>query len=834
MVVIGVWNDRSVRCPRLSNPVSKPSIGGFCGGVLLILLAAFCPLARAADSQLASQPPSESLARSIAETALDFGLNLTGPPTTAQRDYLAVMFDAALRLDPKLPMGLRAKFELARMSDDPQAMTQAIEAWFNALPDHAGLADRWIDLKYEDWHTSEERERGLLKLVANPTLADYVKGLAYVRMAQLAAERVDDDRCTECLDRAFSFMSDHPDAVMARFNRLSPEMPANERLKAALHLLSLNPVHVEAAWEAALALQDVGLAERAAPFFDHARQVYRIVRPSALIPAAYHVHLAENYLARGRLPAAIASLRAALSLDPRQVDTAFLLMWSLEEAELLGAVEQLSTTLAERFARIHDPARWPVEEVLHAAWYHILIDPQPERALMLAKSAQQRVPQDVRATRILGFAQAAGGDLELATQTLSKIAQRDIYAGVWLAEQALQANDLKAAGRWFEPFEQRYPVGELGQRVNALRSVLAPPPPPETKPEPVTADPNQPASADAEAVSQSVEPLLTKTQQAAIEILAKFNMDRLRFYQDPGAFITFNVRFADPTRAPSEPWWVEITISNRSEAAFAIGPDGAFNPIVSLSVELTTDVLQSFPNLRTVTFDESHLLPPGETLRRWLRLDIGPLHSLLRRNPRSLIRVGLASVLDPTEDAGGGWVPGFTGQQLAPVYLSRAPFVPSTESIDLLIRQLQSDDRASQILALSQMAALLGEQQRARMNPNSPQPPPIPTDRLATAIRGALEADQAELRAAALLALDACGLDSYLFEAVQRCEDHGQWVVRMLALRVLARQGEAAVGRLRTIASDDADSIVRRMAAALHRQIAEKASTSQPLVPADE
>lgn len=816
--------------------MSSPSIWGYCGAALLILLAS-CPLTLAADPQptgRTGRPPSESLARSIAETALDFGLNLTGPPTAAQRDYLTVMFDAAVRLDPNLPMGLRAKFELARMSDDPQAMTKAIEDWFKALPAHAGLAARWIDLKYEDWHTSEERERGLLKLVANPSLAEYVKGLAYVRMAQLAAERVDDQRCTECLDRALSFMPDHPDAVMARFNRLNPKMPANERLKVALHLLSLNPVHVEAAWEAALALQDVGLAEQAAPYFDHARQVYRIVRPSALIPATYHVHLGENYLARGRLSDAIASLRSALSVDPRQVDTAFLLMWSLEQAELHGAVEQLRTTLAERFARIHDPKRWPVEELLHAAWYHILVDPQPERALMLAESAHERDPQDARVTRMMGFAQAAGGDLELATRTLGKVAKDDIYASVWLAEQALQANDLEAARRWIEPFQQRYPVGELGQRLTAIRTALAPPPEPEAQPEPTQADPNQPAPADAEPDAQPAEPLLNEIQQSAMEILAKFNMDRLQFHKDPSKFITFNVRFADPTRAPSEPWWVEITICNHSDAAFAIGPDGAFNPIVSLSVELTTDVLQSFPNLRTVTFDETRLLGPNQTLSRWLRLDIGPLRSLLRRNPRSLIRVGLTSVLDPAEDASGDWVPGFTGQKLDPVYLSRAPFVPSTESIDLLIRQVQSDDRSSQNLALSQMAALLGEQQRARMNPDTMQPPPIPIDRLATAIRGALESDQAELRAAALLALDACGLDAYLFEGVRRCEEHEQWAVRMLALRVLARQGEAASSRLRSVASDDADSSVRRMAAALHRQIAEKVSPSQPSTPADE
>lgn len=790
-------------------------------------------VASAAAQGTLGGPPAQNPASAIAEVGVNFGLNLKRPPTPGEREYLSVLFDAALQLDPNLALAHRGRFELAQLSNAPEALSKAINTWFESAPHHAGLAASWLEEQSRQWHTSEARERGLLEIIARATTSDYVKGLAYVRLARLAHERLDTERYASCLDNAVNFLPNHPEAVLARFEMLTADAKPAKRLRRALEVLTLNPVHVEAAWEAGLALQDGGLPDEAATFFEHAEQVFRTVRPQAVAPAIYHVHLAENHLARDQLPDAVSRLRMAIALDPSRVETAFLLLWTLDQAGLHGARDRLQETLAQRFGRIRDPQRWPVAELMQAAWYHITVDPQPERALLLAKAAAEQAPRDAQAQRILGFAHELSGDEAQARELLRQIADRDMHAAVWLGNADLKADNEAAARRWLDPYIDSYPVGPLGGQLNELRIKLAPPEPePEEttdsteQAEPTTeeaADPNAPSQANEEAEQPDTTPKrrLTPAQAELESLRSSFNFKRLTYFRQPAEFVELGVRFADPTRAPGEPWWVEVTLRNRSAAPFMLGPDGAFNSVVALSLDVVGQRTLAFPNLLTVTFDQTRLLEPGVTLTEWRRIDVGPVRTLLQRNPRLLIRATANAVLDPVENVAGQWVPGVTGQRHEPVYLSRAPFVPSVEALDLLIRRLQGDQRPLQWSALSQISTLLGEQQRARLDTDGPSVPRIPTDRLITPLRGLLESEITELRVAALLALDAAGLNAYLLEAVERCLEHDDWTVRMLATRVLARRGSAAQPQLEKLAQTDAQPLVRRMATALAQRLSE-------------
>ncbi|HQL55566.1 MAG TPA: hypothetical protein PLQ87_12730, partial [Phycisphaerae bacterium] len=49
--------------------------------------------------------------------------------------------------------------------------------------------------------------------------------------------------------------------------------------------------------------------------------------------------------------------------------------------------------------------------------------------------------------------------------------------------------------------------------------------------------------------------------------------------------------------------------------------------------------------------------------------------------------------------------------------------------------------------------------------------------------------------------------------AVESCLAHEHWLVRLMAVRVLARQGREFAARAESLARDDADELVRALAA---------------------
>ena len=110
------------------------------------------------------------------------------------------------------------------------------------------------------------------------------------------------------------------------------------------------------------------------------------------------------------------------------------------------------------------------------------------------------------------------------------------------------------------------------------------------------------------------------------------------------------------------------------------------------------------------------------------------------------------------------------------------------------------------------MAELLGEQQRARMKRLTYKPQAIPADRVRQALLSALGSESWEARVRTLDALQVAGLDRTLFEAARRCLEHPHWAVRMMAVRLLARQGKAFADSARHIAAEDDDELVRALA----------------------
>ncbi|MCK4340442.1 MAG: HEAT repeat domain-containing protein, partial [Phycisphaerae bacterium] len=480
--------------------------------------------------------------------------------------------------------------------------------------------------------------------------------------------------------------------------------------------------------------------------------------------------------------------------------------------------ETVQSQLATRFAALREPTQHPVNEIAQAAWFYCTIEHQPERALMLAQAAAERAPADAFVQRVLGWALALNLRHEDAQRRLLPIAGRDASAAYLLAKLLRDAGELAAARRVIESLEPRPVAGPACDLLNEL-DLSAPTTQPETQP---TSQPTtKPATTAvlAPTTRPSTQPILSSTippprrqYPELAQVLATFDERVLEFHRDPARFLEARVTIENPSLPVGCPWWAVFTLTNRGPFPITLGPDAMVNPVFLLSFSVEGDRTREYPALMTVNLDHVRVLYPGQSAHVRRTLDVGPLRRVARGSPQHLQRVTLQVLLDVIRDAEGRWRPSPGGQRLRPAYFNRLPATTGQAGINALFRALTGESAAARVRALEVMAQLVGERQRADWKRLEYRPAPVPAERMKAALLNMLGSESWELRVRTLEGLQVMGLDRQLVDAVEACLEHPHWLVRMMAVRLLARQGAAFAERAGSVARNDPDELVRALA----------------------
>ncbi|MEW6250682.1 MAG: hypothetical protein AB1716_08530, partial [Planctomycetota bacterium] len=294
-----------------------------------------------------------------------------------------------------------------------------------------------------------------------------------------------------------------------------------------------------------------------------------------------------------------------------------------------------------------------------------------------------------------------------------------------------------------------------------------------------------------------------------VAVLAGFDAAVLSFCDAPRRCLDARVTLADLGPAPGEPWWAEFTLTNIGTFPITLGPGGMINPVLLLSYKLEGDHTRVYPALTTLSMDAARVLDPGESTRLRRALDIGPVRLAMRTTPQHAHRITFQALLDAERTPSGRWQPGVGGQALPNTYFNRIPAATSPDGIAALFAALTDPDDKQRWRAIEVLAGLLGEQQQQRL---SYRPTRVPVERIRAAFLRLLEDAAWEPRVRALDALQVAGLDRELATAVENCLDHPHWLVRLMATRVLARQGPAFAARAAGLAQHDTDELVRAVA----------------------
>jgi len=759
----------------------------------------------------------------LVDLARDYALSRAGQQTPADVQQVSVLLRAALRLDPQAADAYVWLYELTALSGDQAEAGKVLSGLLEAAPTHEGAFAHWLDAELRGRQTMEQRVQWLEAVAVEPRPAP-LRAAAYVRLARLAVERMETAAARGLAEQALALEPADQAAAVLALQTLDGDASAAERLRATLRVLQTSPLSAEAAWPAASILDAHGFTEEAARLYEHARQAQRGGDPNAPLPGGLLLDMARNALARGRVPDAVEQTRAAIAADPsRAAEAGMFLHYLLTQQGKAGDAAVVRDQLGAWFAQLREPAQWPVNEVAQAAWFYLTLEPQPQRALMLAEAAAQRAPEDVFVRRVLGWAQAANLRPDDARRTLMPIAGRDAYAAYMEVRLLRDAGDEETARRVVEGLTPRPTCGPAFDLLNGLDASPAT----QSATRPTTQAETRPAT------QLAVRPVTQPATQPAPQLYPDvaqawraFDERVLEFARDPARFLAPQVELDDRSPAPGEPWWATFSLTNRGPLPITLQPDAGANPVLLVSMTVEGDQKRELPGLMTVNLDAVRVLQPGQTVRVRRTLDIGPPRRVSRLTPQQVQRVTLDVILDPERGADGQWRPGPAGQRLRPVYFNRLPAATGPEALAALFSTLSGESDAGRARAIEVLAELLGEAQRARIKPPNYQPATVPTERLAAALVNLLASESWELRVRTLDALQVAGLDRRMVDAAEACLKHDHWLVRLMALRLLARQGAAFAPRAEALAKDDPDELVRALAESYAKKWAERTSTA--------
>lgn len=746
-------------------------------GILLLAIAALAAAAWAGEPRDAA-PTAELLV----DLARDYGLTRGVEATPADVRHVRTLLRAALRVNPRATDAYVWLYELARLSGDEAEAARTLREIVAADPAQEGAFARWLEAELQSRQTMEDRAAWLREQLARPDLPPALGALVHAHLGVLALQSLDARQARAELDEALRLDPFSPEGAALALALLPKDAPPAERLRAALQVLRSSPLRLDAAVAAGAVAQHFGFAEQAERFFRHAEDVYRAEQSGAPLPPEWALALARSRIAGRQYGDAIALVQEVIASDPTcAAEAGMLLHWLLVTASRNEEAQRARELLARRFAPIREPAEWPVNEVAQAAWFYCSIDSQPQRGLMLAESAAARAGGDPFVARVLGWAQAVNNRTDDARKTLAPVARQDALAAYQLARILRDSGDESQMRKVLDELEAPPPPGPAAELIAQLRPATA----------------SQPAA--------------RRWPQIA-DALAEFDRDTLTFYQDSSAFLEATLDFADRSPSPGEPWLALLTLTNKAKFPITLGPDGMLNPVVVLSVSVEGDQPREFPAAMTIAADRYRVVPPGASVRIRRTIDVGPVRRVSRQAPQQLLRVTVSGILDGQREADGTWKPAPGGQRLRNAYLNRVPAGVEPEALHALFAALSGESDLARFRAIEQMAELLGEQQRAALKRLTYRPEAVPAERMHQALEAALRSGSWEVRVRALDALQVAGLDKPLVDAASGCLKHEHWLVRLMAVRLLARQGSAFGETATRLAKGDDDELVRTLA----------------------
>jgi hypothetical protein len=323
------------------------------------------------------------------------------------------------------------------------------------------------------------------------------------------------------------------------------------------------------------------------------------------------------------------------------------------------------------------------------------------------------------------------------------------------------------------------------------------------------------------------------TQPAAPEVgevLRGFPRAVLDYPFNPSKYLSMTWQMSKPELQPGEPWRCTVKLTNVGTFPITFGEERMLVPEVLCSINTRGDRERtSGPTIR-LSLQRRLRLSPGESIEDTTTLDVGPIRASMIGTPQVTQQVDVAGVLSPVRlellDGREAWVPAIGGMAAPALRFRRVAFSATAAHVQAVVGRSQGQRVEDRIAGMELLAMLLAERQHLDAGRLRYGGEHVDAAMLQTAILARVADTDWQVRARLTECMRWFLLDASATQAAMRLLSDEHWLVRGLALRMLADQHRGKfLPVLQRTAESDGDEWVRGMAAALAERLA---PTTQP------
>lgn len=271
----------------------------------------------------------------------------------------------------------------------------------------------------------------------------------------------------------------------------------------------------------------------------------------------------------------------------------------------------------------------------------------------------------------------------------------------------------------------------------------------------------------------------------------------------------------EATKVPNDPLeGFDFLPKANTPLPITFGRDGLLMPKVSLTVEILEKPGHVIRRLTKVNLHRRHSLGPQQSVTQAVRLDVGPLDSILMQMPQATLTLRITPLVgtdglesDPTK-------PGPEGFAASQVTIVRKGFQVTPENMKKLLWDLTRGTVERKIAAATLAAALYREATyplTKRYEGYAPKP--VDTQALAKALATVMRDPSWQVRSATLRLAAWLAHEPEVISALKAATRDKIWLVRLCALDVLAvKLGKKAETAVNSAAISDPDPMVKQIA----------------------
>jgi tetratricopeptide (TPR) repeat protein len=746
----------------------------------------------------------------------------------------ADLLKAAVKLDPSEPRYARLLADDLLSLDDSSGAIDALKHYLKLQREDQSAQVQLLDLFLAQMQSADQKIAYLRGVMDKEGIPPEVRSSAAVRCAQLLAARLQDDEAIKVLDAALVLDPLNSAAMRAKFDLTSATATPLDRVHQLLNILMSCPADPLVTTQLAQQLAEAGLTSQSIEWYSYSNGLYSMsgVRPDE----SFALGAASELLIADRSDDAASLLSQFVAAIPGNVN-GWLLRATVAKYQAdqnpadktiqdatADIMRQTSIGLTNHLMVVRGmaiggtpPTTQPMESQAAAPLPDLTGDPE-----MLRKAGRADITDDYVATvealtwYDLYFAKDATSAQPLLDVLGKLLGDQDPQLARLRGWQEYVSGDPVAASTKFVAVQGTDPLAALGLDLIDLAD-------PHKHDDAVSHSKRLLSAHPAGMVGATIFAALSKydvalehppAADAIYQALLAFPMDFTQIVNHPQSFYIVHAEPSEFTYSFGEPVLIHVMIENISPYDIAIGPDAVLHPDLWVDASLRGMETQTFAGAAFDRFGQKLVLPVGQTVSTYVRVDDGSLNSVFFSDPRTSLTINCGIVTNPTSvrSAGAGQPslgrsgPCGYGVQLSRMILRGAVSLDTDDAREALLQRLHDGDGGEKIRTLDILTNCIQSMRRT----NEPGSQPI-IDKFIAHIRQATSDETPSVSAWAQFSLGLLSTgDDQTTVISQMGQDQAHWQTRLLAMVAQAVVGGSE--QLSDQLSKDSDPIVRDFA----------------------